>query len=113
MTPSREQWGRREVEERDRRYGFFGISYHFVIERDGRVEPGRSLQVKSPHGSDIAICLIGGAEQDGSATDNYTDNQKTAMVGLIHKLQQEQEDVNVQTRTPTVEQKLLDSIFNT
>lgn len=56
------------------------IGYHFVIERNGRVMSGRSLEeigahVQGNNAKSIGICLIG--------TDEFTDAQYQSLRGLL------------------------------
>jgi len=112
MTPSTEELDRSDLDRRDREFGFFGISYHYVIRRDGEIEPGRPRNVPTPHQGTVAVVLVGGTDSEGGPRDNFTDEQKTALVGLLDRLQRELGGAEVISKTPSIHQKLLDDLFN-
>jgi len=73
--------------------GWSDIGYHYVIDRSGRVAPGRSLDQAGAHtlghnAESIGVCLIGG--HGSSANDafdaNYTSEQDQALRVLINEL---------------------------
>lgn len=74
--------------------GWRTIGYHYVIDRNGQVATGRSLEEQGAHtqghnANSIGICLIGG--HGSSANDafsaHYTDEQDQALRVLIDSLQ--------------------------
>lgn len=74
--------------------GWADIGYHYVIDRDGQVAPGRPLENAGAHtqghnANSIGVCLIGG---HGSAVNdafekNYTNEQDQALRVLLDSLQ--------------------------
>lgn len=71
--------------------GFDDIGYHYVIRRNGDVEPGRGVEVAGAHASghnaaSIGICLVGGKGEDGGAENNFTDDQFNALTLLLDDL---------------------------
>ena len=57
--------------------GWRDIGYHLVIRRNGIAEGGRPLHVtpaaqRGYNKGSIAICLVGGVDQDNSPEDNFT-----------------------------------------
>lgn len=77
---------------RDRR--FSEIGYHFLIDRDGTVAKGRSIERDGAHVAGhnkgtIGISLFGGhgSSADDKFADNFTSAQDTALHGLIDDLQ--------------------------
>lgn len=87
------------VEER----GWSDIGYHFLIDTDGTVAPGRPLERSGAHtkghnNDSIGICLIGG--HGASATDRFRDHfsmaQNKALRDLIDELRAEYGDLRVQ-----------------
>lgn len=72
--------------------GWKDIGYHWVIDRDGAIMPGRKETVIGAHTADdnknrgtIGICLLGGhgsSERDQFA-ENFTAEQDRALRGLI------------------------------
>lgn len=76
--------------------GWRDIGYHWLIDRDGTILPGRPEEKAGAHTrgqnmESIGICLIGG--HGGSASDSFADNftvaQETALRGLIADLQEQ------------------------
>ena len=75
---------------KDRHYKF-GIGYHYVIRRDGTVEPGRPEWLTGAHclnhnAHSIGICYEGGLDIRGQPADTRTDEQKAAMRRLLEDL---------------------------
>jgi N-acetylmuramoyl-L-alanine amidase len=80
--------------------GWADIGYHYIIDRDGQVAPGRPLETQGAHtqghnANSIGVCLIGG---HGSSVNDpfdmhYTDAQDQALRVLIDSLE---------TRFPTI-----------
>lgn len=72
--------------------GWKGIGYNYVIDLDGTIEIGRSLDEIGAHTTghnsySIGICYIGGVAKDGkTAKDTRTADQKIAMYSLLHDL---------------------------
>lgn len=71
-----------------RERGFRKIGYHFVICRDGKVEPGRALTEIGAHAENfnavsVGVCLVGGVDNNLKAQDNFTVAQKDALHGVI------------------------------
>ncbi len=84
---------------RDR--GFKDIGYHYLIDRDGRIGPGRMPETKAGahvighNTGTIGVCLIGG---HGSAStdkfeDNFTAAQEKSLLSLID---------DIRSRYPTI-----------
>ena len=53
------------------------IGYHWVIERDGKVQRGRHTQAQGAHvrghnNESIGICLVGGINLHGNPEENFT-----------------------------------------
>ena len=64
------------VEER----GWDDIGYHFVIRRDGTIEPGRNIDIQGAHAAghnhgSLGICVVGGQTALGEPDCNYTSEQ--------------------------------------
>ena len=62
--------------------GWDDIGYHWVIRRDGTLDPGRPLEMQGAHavavnGSSVGICLVGRG-------DNFTDQQFMTLHNLIN-----------------------------
>lgn len=72
--------------------GWRDIGYHWVIKRDGSIEPGRppgqiGAHVKGANRGNLGICLIGGCDQQQRPQDNFTLAQRKALFTLINQLQ--------------------------
>ena len=75
---------------RDRHYKF-GIGYHYVVRRDGQIEPGRpewmvGAHCKNHNAHSLGICYEGGLDARGQPADTRTLEQKLAMVQLLEVL---------------------------
>ena len=73
--------------------GWRDIGYHWVIDRDGAVAPGRAeteigAHVEGHNAGTIGICLLGGysAKADDLFEKNYTAAQKAAVLKLIDEI---------------------------
>ena len=71
----------------------FGIGYHYVIRRNGTIEPGRpewmvGAHCKNHNAHSIGICYEGGLNIRGQPDDTRTEAQKAAMRRLIEELHQ-------------------------
>lgn len=82
-----------EIDRWHKGRGWAGIGYHWVIDRDGTVAPGRPETEIGAHTAgyntgSIGVCLIGGA--GSSETDpfdkNYTAAQDSALRRLIEEI---------------------------
>lgn len=70
--------------------GWKDIGYHYVVDLDGTVEPGRPIDQVGAHCTNhntgtIGICYVGGL-RNGKADDTRTDAQITALRKLIASL---------------------------
>ena len=69
--------------------GFSDIGYHYVIHLDGRVEPGRNVDIAGAHctghnANSIGVVYVGGCGKDGKTPkDTRTDAQKAALANLL------------------------------
>lgn len=90
-TPADMDIGRAEIDRWHKAKGWAGIGYHFVIRRDGTIEPGRKLDIPGAHvegynTKSLGICLVGGIADDGTAADNFTAIQKTMLRSKLNEL---------------------------
>jgi N-acetylmuramoyl-L-alanine amidase len=79
------------IERWHRERGFFKIGYHYVINRDGTVELGRSLDETGAHvqgfnQGNIGICLVGGLDEKGKPENNFTEQQFASLILVIKEL---------------------------
>ncbi len=73
--------------------GFADIGYHFVVDIDGTVERGRSLDKAGAHcvghnSRSIGVCYVGGLNRNFKAADTRTEAQRKSLNELIGKLKQ-------------------------
>lgn len=79
-----------DIDRWHRKEGWACIGYHYVIKRDGTLEEGRQEQQIGAHVSghnvnSLGICMVGGVNKEGKATNNFTDEQwKTLKQLLVH-----------------------------
>ena len=71
--------------------GWKDVGYHYVIDLDGTVEPGRPVEEVgahcSYHNSDsIGVCYVGGCDAQMKPKDTRTEAQKAALVTLLKYL---------------------------
>lgn len=71
--------------------GWSDIGYHYVITRDGSLEHGRDIKIDGAHckghnKNTIGICMVGGVNDKGTPTDNFTPNQWYALDELVTNL---------------------------
>ena len=69
----------------------FGIGYHYVVRRDGSIEPGRPEWQVGAHclnhnAHSIGVCYEGGLDIRGQPTDTRTEAQKTSLRTLLEEL---------------------------
>ncbi|WP_040260856.1 N-acetylmuramoyl-L-alanine amidase [Pseudomonas massiliensis] len=71
--------------------GWSDIGYHYVIGRDGVVEPGRpeaavGAHVRGFNQVSLGICLIGGVDAKGRPENNFTTAQFASLHALLGEL---------------------------
>jgi len=93
-TPADREVTAKDIDAWHRERGWLAVGYHWIIRRDGCIEPGRFMdQVGAHAGPDwndrsIGICMIGGLAEDGvSAEDNFTDDQYRSLSALLKAVQ--------------------------
>ena len=69
--------------------GWRGIGYHFVIEADGNISPGRAINERGAHvrgynDVSIGVALVGGLDDNGKPCANFRPAQ---MVSLSNHLE--------------------------
>ncbi len=88
-TPATSDIGAADVHRWHLQRGWSGIGYHFVIRRNGKIEPGREIEKKGAHvagfnATSIGISLAGGVASNGqSPLDNFTDGQLHSARDLV------------------------------
>lgn len=91
-TPEGKDYTVAQIDQWHRARGFAGIGYHYVIDRYGKVHPGRSVERAGAHctgqnANSIGICYIGGVAADGKTPkDTRTPAQRNAMKDLVMQL---------------------------
>jgi N-acetylmuramoyl-L-alanine amidase len=79
-TSSNMDIGATEIDKWHKQRGWSGIGYHWVIKRDGTIEDGRDVNkvgahVKGYNTGSLGLCMVGGVNEDGNPSDNFTDKQ--------------------------------------
>ena len=88
-TPATSDIGAADVHRWHLQRGWSGIGYHFVIRRNGKIEPGREIEKKGAHvagfnAKSIGISLAGGVASNGQTpVNNFTDGQLFAARDLV------------------------------
>ena len=72
--------------------GWSDIGYHYVIKRNGDVEKGRNDKVQGAHAKgynrdSLGVCLVGGIDDDGKSSSNFTRNQYKSLEQLLTTLE--------------------------
>ncbi len=83
-----------------RQLGFISFRYHYLINRNGKIEQGRGNKT---HGQDskyyndnsIYIALVGGKSIDGDTSNNFTDEQYESLEILTSLLKESYPNVSV------------------
>ena len=85
-----------QIDTWHRRQGWkLGIGYHYVIRRDGTIEPGRPEWMIGAHchvkgqnhnAHSIGVCYEGGLDIRGQPADTRTKAQKASLRGLLEDL---------------------------
>ena len=85
----------KDIEKWHKDRGFNGIGYHYVVRRNGEIEPGRPESVIGAHchvkgqnhnKHSIGVCYEGGLDIRGQPADTRTAEQKVAMRRLLEDL---------------------------
>ena len=84
-----EEIRRWHVEER----GWRDVGYHFVVELDGRVRPGRPLHQAGAHcrghnAASVGVCYVGGLDGAMAPADTRTPAQRQALDRLVELLRE-------------------------
>ena len=80
--------------------GWRDIGYHFVIELDGMLRPGRRMEqmgagVKGHNEHSIHVCYVGGLDKNKNAKDTRTEAQRETLNTIIGGLLKEYPDASV------------------
>ena len=81
-----------QIDSWHRERGFhLGIGYHYVVRRNGEIEPGRpewmvGAHCKNHNAHSIGVCYEGGLDIRGQPADTRTAEQKAAMRQLLEDL---------------------------
>ena len=81
----------KKIDEWHKDRGFNGIGYHYVIRRNGEIEPGRPEGQIGAHcvnhnAHSIGVCYEGGLDIRGQPADTRTAEQKQTMRRLLEEL---------------------------
>lgn len=71
--------------------GWSDIGYHYVVDLDGTIEPGRPVEKAGAHctghnADSIGVCYIGGCDKKMQPKDTRTDAQKASLLLLLKYL---------------------------
>ena len=71
--------------------GWDDVGYHYIITRNGTIEPARPEEMQGAHAPkvndrSVAICLIGGSDANGGWSNNFTDEQWVTLKALLLNL---------------------------
>ena len=83
-----------QIDTWHRRQGWkLGIGYHYVVRRDGQIEPGRPEWLTGAHcqnhnAHSIGVCYEGGLDIRGQPADTRTEAQRQALRRLLKALKE-------------------------
>lgn len=71
--------------------GWNDIGYHYVVDLDGTIEPGRPIEKAGAHctghnADSIGVCYVGGCDKKMQPKDTRTDAQKASLLLLLKYL---------------------------
>lgn len=91
-TPEGKDFTVQDIRRWHKAQGWSDVGYHFVIYRNGHIEPGRDVDLVGAHCTghntySIGICYIGGMDRDNKQPkDTRTLTQKAALLSLLTDL---------------------------
>jgi len=90
-TPPKAKVNATVIDRWHRQQGWRKIGYHYVINRDGAVETGRTLDEVGAHvegfnAVSVGICLVGGVDEKLKPQDNFTEAQRRKLAVLLKTL---------------------------
>lgn len=100
-TPEGKDYTVMDVRRWHRQRGWSDIGYHYLIYRNGHVEPGRNVDTAGAHCEghnlhSIGICYVGGLDRDGkNPKDTRTLQQKAALLSLLMDLRKLYPDAEI------------------
>ena len=98
-----------QIDSWHRKQGWkLGIGYHYVVRRNGEIEPGRpewliGAHCKNHNAHSIGVCYEGGLNIRGQPADTRTAEQKAAMRWLLRQLHRGHHDLNPQKACPCID----------
>ena len=76
-----------QIDTWHRQRGFhLGIGYHYVVRRNGEIEPGRPEWLTGANAHSIGVCYEGGLDIRGQPADTRTEAQKASLRHLLEDL---------------------------
>ena len=89
-----------DIDRWHKQRGFDRIGYHYVIDLDGTIEPGRDLDCIGAHCkghnvNSIGICYIGGVDANLKPKDTRTPEQKSSLLLLLKFLRAKYPDAKI------------------
>lgn len=93
-TPEGKDFTVSDIRRWHKQQGWSDIGYHYVVYRNGHVEPGRDVDLGGAHCTghnthSIGVCYIGGCAKDGKTPkDTRTLAQKAALLSLLKDLRE-------------------------
>lgn len=92
-TPLSQRVSVEDIDRWHKAQGWSGIGYHWYVDRDGHIFPGRSereagAHVRGYNHCSIGICYEGGLDEQGNSADTRTPAQKAALLFIIKDLKQ-------------------------
>lgn len=81
----------KDIDKWHKEKGWDRIGYHYVVDLDGTIEPGRpeeqvGAHAKGYNNNSIGVCYIGGLDTNGKSKDTRTPQQKESLIKLLKEL---------------------------
>ena len=93
-TPEGKDYTVQDIRRWHKQQGWSDIGYHYVVYRNGHIEPGRDVDIIGTHceghnAHSIGVCYVGGVARDGKTPkDTRTLAQKAALISVLTELKQ-------------------------
>ena len=89
-----------DIDRWHKQRGFDRIGYHYVIDLDGTIEPGRDLDCIGAHCkghnvNSVGICYIGGVDKNLKPKDTRTPEQKASLLLLLKFLRAKYQNAKI------------------
>ena len=80
--------------------GWSDIGYHYIIELNGDIQIGRTIEKRGAHcngynNKSIGICYVGGVDKNFKAKDTRTEKQKESLRNLLISIKKQNPNITI------------------